>query len=101
MPTYEYECTRGCHFETSQSIKDEPLKRCTKKLCPKGIGGVKVQRLISASNFILKGGGWYADGYASSDGAAKGGESSSSSTTTSEAPKSDSGSGSSSGSSGD
>lgn len=56
MPTYEYECTNGHHFEVEQSIKDEPLKRC--KVCR-----AKVQRLISASHFILKGGGWYADGY--------------------------------------
>jgi putative FmdB family regulatory protein len=59
MPTYEYECTNGHHFEVEQSIKDAPLKRC--KVCR-----AKVQRLISASNFILKGSGWYADGYGSS-----------------------------------
>ena len=70
MPTYEYECTNGHHFEVEQSIKDEPLKRC--KVCR-----AKVQRLISASHFILKGGGWYADGYGSkkSGGEAKTGES--------------------------
>ena len=58
MPTYEYECTNGHVFEVEQSIKDEPLKRC--KVCR-----AKVQRLISASHFILKGSGWYADGYGS------------------------------------
>src|SRR5574338_695464 len=56
MPTYEYECTQGHHFEVEQSIKAEPLKRC--RVCR-----AKVHRLISASHFILKGGGWYADGY--------------------------------------
>jgi putative FmdB family regulatory protein len=59
MPTYEYECTKGHHFEVEQSINDAPLKRC--KVCR-----AKVQRLISASHFILKGSGWYADGYGSS-----------------------------------
>jgi putative FmdB family regulatory protein len=59
MPTYEYECSKGHHFEVEQSINDEPLKRC--KVCR-----AKVHRLISASNFILKGSGWYADGYGSS-----------------------------------
>jgi len=70
MPTYEYECANGHHFEVEQSIKDDPLKRC--KVCK-----AKVHRLISASHFILKGGGWYADGYGNkkSGGDAKSGES--------------------------
>jgi putative FmdB family regulatory protein len=65
MPTYEYECTRGCRFEIEQSIKDDALKRCPRSACPRGTGGVSVRRLISAASFILKGGGWYADGYGS------------------------------------
>jgi len=68
MPTYEYECTKGCRFEIEQSIKDEPLKRCPRAYCPKKAGGVSVRRLISASNFILKGGGWYSDGYSNKGG---------------------------------
>ena len=59
MPTYEYECSKGHHFEVEQSINDAPLQRC--KVCR-----AKVHRLISASHFILKGSGWYADGYGSS-----------------------------------
>jgi putative FmdB family regulatory protein len=58
MPTYEYECSKGHHFEVEQSIKDPALQRC--KICR-----AKAHRLISASHFILKGGGWYADGYGS------------------------------------
>ena len=58
MPTYEYECTKGHHFETTQRITDPPLQRC--EICRS-----KVRRLISATNFILKGGGWYGDGYSS------------------------------------
>jgi putative FmdB family regulatory protein len=70
MPTYEYECSKGHQFEVEQSINDAPLQRC--KICRS-----KVHRLISASHFILKGGGWYADGYGSkkSGGDAKSGES--------------------------
>ena len=70
MPTYEYECSKGHQFEVEQSINDAPLQRC--KICR-----AKVHRLISASHFILKGGGWYADGYGSkkSGGDAKSGES--------------------------
>ena len=71
MPTYEYECSKGHHFEVEQSINDEPLKRC--KVCR-----AKVHRLISASHFILKGSGWYADGYGSSKKSSGGSESSSS-----------------------
>lgn len=59
MPTYEYECTKGHRFEVVQRITEEPLKRCQQ--CRS-----RVQRLISASTFILKGDGWYADGYSSS-----------------------------------
>lgn len=69
MPTYEYECTRGCRFEIEQSIKDDALKRCPKAACPRAAGGVSVRRLISASSFILKGGGWYSDGYSGKGGA--------------------------------
>lgn len=77
MPTYEYECSKGHHFEVEQSINDEPLKRC--KVCR-----AKVQRLISASHFILKGSGWYADGYGSSKKSSGGSESSPSSESKSE-----------------
>lgn len=61
MPTYEYECSKGHHFEVVQRITEDPLTRC--KLCRS-----KATRLISATTFILKGGGWYADGYGSSKG---------------------------------
>lgn len=50
MPTYEYECSKGHLFEAEQSIHDPALKRC--RICR-----AKATRLISASSFILKGGG--------------------------------------------
>lgn len=55
MPIYEYECT-GCHhkFDVLQKINDEPVKKCPQ--CSKN----KVQRLVSAAGFQLKGSGWYA-----------------------------------------
>jgi putative FmdB family regulatory protein len=58
MPTYEYRCD-GCanEFEIEQRITDEKLKKCPK--CKK----MKLVRLIGTGNFILKGGGWYADLY--------------------------------------
>jgi putative FmdB family regulatory protein len=63
MPTYEYRCNE-CHneFETEQRIKDAPLKDCPK--CHKPA----LERLISATAFQLKGGGWYKDLYSSTNG---------------------------------
>ena len=61
MPIYEYECDKcGHEFEREQRMSDPPVKTCPK--CK----GRKVTKLISRSSFVLKGGGWYADGYADS-----------------------------------
>jgi putative FmdB family regulatory protein len=61
MPIYEYKCEDcGYEFEIQQKITEKPLEKCTK--CKKG----KVSRLISATAFTLKGGGWYKDGYSKS-----------------------------------
>lgn len=70
MPIYEYEC-KSCEnvFEVQQRMTDDPLKKC-----PECDGEVK--KLISASSFQLKGGGWYADGYSGqSNGNGKNGDS--------------------------
>ena len=57
MPIYEYECPSCAKvFEVQQRISDDPLRKC-----PDCKG--KVKKLVSASSFLLKGGGWYADGY--------------------------------------
>jgi len=63
MPIYEYSCGKCGTFEVNQSISEAPLERCPH--CR-----AKVTKLISASAFHLKGGGWYADAYQkrSSDG---------------------------------
>jgi putative FmdB family regulatory protein len=58
MPTYEYSCTSCGTFDVEQRITEPALATCDK--C-----GGPVQRLISRSSFALRGGGWYADGYAS------------------------------------
>jgi putative FmdB family regulatory protein len=47
-------------MEAFQSIKDAPLKDCPACHQP------KLERLISATSFQLKGGGWYKDLYSSS-----------------------------------
>lgn len=60
--TYEYACGAcGHEWEAEQSIREAPLKKCPK------CGKLQAKRMISrGAGFILKGGGWYADGYGSS-----------------------------------
>ena len=54
MPIYEYRCQQCGHkLEKLQRMSDEPLRECPACAEP----GLK--RLISASAFRLKGGGWY------------------------------------------
>ncbi len=54
MPFYEYRCEAcGHEFEAMQKMSDEPLKECPE------CGKPALVKLISASGFRLKGGGWY------------------------------------------
>lgn len=54
MPIYEYQCGEcGHRLEALQKISDAPLKACPR--CQEA----GLVRLISASSFRLKGGGWY------------------------------------------
>ena len=57
MPLYEYKC-KNCNktFEVLQKINSEPLEKCIH--C-----NGKVEKLISASSFQLKGSGWYLTDY--------------------------------------
>ena len=73
VPIYEYECKNGHRFEKRQKISDAPVTEC--EICK-----APVQRLISGSSFLLKGGGWYADAYQ------KGSQSSSSNSNVSSKP---------------
>jgi putative FmdB family regulatory protein len=68
MPLYEYECT-ACHRRTEkiQKFSDPELT-----VCPH-CGG-PLERTITAAAISFKGGGWYADGYASHKPAASSGE---------------------------
>jgi putative FmdB family regulatory protein len=60
MPIYEYLCDKCEHeFEAEQRITDDPIRSCPK------CRSRKVRRLISQTSFLLKGGGWYSDLYAS------------------------------------
>lgn len=64
MPVYEYEC-KACEkvLEVQQKMADDPLTNC-----PECDGPVK--KIMSMNSFQLKGGGWFSDGYSSSDGGA-------------------------------
>ncbi len=75
MPIYEYRCTDcGKVFEYTQRMTDDPKTEC------ESCAG-RLERLISATSFHLKGGGWYKDLYASpkKDGGGTGGGDSASS----------------------
>lgn len=63
MPTYEYVCASCANeWEEIQKISEDAVKECPK--CHQQTA----KRQISGGNFILKGGGWYADLYSSSKG---------------------------------
>lgn len=66
MPVYEYICKACDHeFEREQRISDKPVKKCP------SCGALKAKRLISRTSFVLKGGGWYSDLYASPSSSGK------------------------------
>ena len=57
MPIYEYKCRKcGQVTELLEGAHDDPLRKC-----PSCAG--KVERMMSAGAFILKGTGWYATDY--------------------------------------
>ena len=59
--TYEYLCAAcGNDWEAEQPISEAPLKKCPK--CKKNTAKRQVS---GGAGFILKGGGWYSDGYGS------------------------------------
>jgi putative FmdB family regulatory protein len=59
VPTYEYECPKCPRvFEVRQRITEPALTTCDR--C-----GGPIHRLLSATPFILKGGGWYVTDYPS------------------------------------
>ena len=57
MPIYEYRCEQ-CRYEFEELVGfSEPAPNCPK--CE----SAKVNRLLSAPQFSLKGDGWYSDHY--------------------------------------
>jgi putative FmdB family regulatory protein len=54
MPIYEYRCAAcGHHTDALQKMSEPPLRKCPE------CGKSKLQRLMSAPQFRLKGEGWY------------------------------------------
>ena len=79
MPVYEYQCAKCEHeFERQQRITEDPVKTCPQ--CKSR----RVKKLISQTSFVLKGGGWYADGYGNAAGSKDSDSSTDGSSTTSE-----------------
>lgn len=69
MPIYEYGCEACGHtLEIQQKFSDDPLRTCP------ACGKDELRKLISATAFVLKGSGWYKDGYGSKKGDGKGAE---------------------------
>ncbi|RKX63181.1 MAG: zinc ribbon domain-containing protein [Tenericutes bacterium] len=61
MPIYEYECESCGSRKEIIVAKQSDLAHLRKVECDKCKGAMK--KIISSSNFQLKGGGWYKDGY--------------------------------------
>jgi len=57
MPVYEFECPKGTTTERIVTMGTETIS------CP--CCNQKAKKIVSRFSFELKGGGWYADGYAS------------------------------------
>lgn len=59
--TYDYVCTNCGHgWEAEQRISEAPLTQC-----PACDQATAKRQISGGAGFILKGGGWYSDGYAS------------------------------------
>jgi putative FmdB family regulatory protein len=57
MPIYEYSC------QDCKQIFEDWQKDYEERDIPCPVCGGQASRLISSTNFVLKGGGWYASGY--------------------------------------
>ena len=85
MPIYEYRCTScGHRFEKMVKISAGAPS------CP-SCGADEARKLISATSFVLKGGGWYRDHYGLKSSSTSGGDSSSSGASSSSSSGSDGG----------
>ncbi len=72
MPTYDYMCAEcGEEFTIAHKISETPEYRCSNEVFvethikPTWIecGGKLIRQISAGQGFILKGKGWYSDGY--------------------------------------
>jgi putative FmdB family regulatory protein len=61
MPTYEYRCPRGHHFEVFQRISAKPEAACPQ------CGEPGVRQISGGAGFLLKGDGFYSTDNRSAD----------------------------------
>lgn len=67
MPIYEYHCDACGHdFEVIEKVSDPTERPC------ESCGKSKAKRKMSRTSFILKGGGWYAQGYGTTPASSSG-----------------------------
>lgn len=59
MPTYEYKCPKGHHFELFQKMSEEPRAECPE------CGGESERLLSGGAGFLFKGDGFYITDYRS------------------------------------
>lgn len=53
MPTYEYRCPKGHHFELIQKMSEEPQAECPE------CGSISERLLSGGAGFLFKGDGFY------------------------------------------
>lgn len=61
MPIYEYRCNTCGHKIEKLQRMDAPAPQCQNKDCEQS--GQAMTKIVSQTNFELKGGGWAKDGY--------------------------------------
>lgn len=59
MPIYEFRCEKCGRI----NVRSLPISSKQDTVVCEKCGEYKAKRMISSSTFVLKGGGWYAEGY--------------------------------------
>lgn len=67
MPVYQYECPHcGLREEAEMPMHERHARRWCQDCLDLGTFDVRpMERVVSATSFVLKGGGWSGDGYGS------------------------------------
>jgi putative FmdB family regulatory protein len=57
MPTYEYTCSKGHHFELFQKMSDKPRAKCP--VC----GAAATRKISAGAGLVFRGSGFYITDY--------------------------------------